>query len=49
MQNPTNDNSGRIVTGAFNRDGPCDGTPPCDGAPNTWAGLIPAAEVTPVG
>ena len=40
---PTNGNSGPFVTGDFNRDGPCDGTP------NTWAGLIPAARFTPVG
>jgi hypothetical protein len=33
----------RIITGEFNRDGPCDGTT------NSWAGFIPAAKFTPVG
>ena len=34
---PTNGNSAPFTTGAFNKDGPCDGTP------NSWAGFIPAA------
>ena len=35
---PTNGNSGPFVTGVFNKDGACDGTP------NSWAGLVPAAQ-----
>ena len=35
---PTNGNGGPFVTGVFNKDGACDGTP------NTWAGLVPSAQ-----
>jgi hypothetical protein len=34
---PTNGNGAPFTTGAFNKDGPCDGTT------NSWAGFIPAA------
>jgi hypothetical protein len=34
---PTNGNGAPFTTGAFNKDGPCDGTQ------NSWAGFIPAA------
>jgi hypothetical protein len=35
---PTNGNGGPFVTGVFNKDGACDGTP------NSWAGYVPSAQ-----
>ena len=37
---PINGNGGPFVTGVFNKDGACDGTP------NSWAGFVPAAQFT---